>query len=413
MEPKDNSRTASARPSPGDGHAGSVTVNAHSDHTATARGRDTDRRATADASPRVRGRRRSARRETDGWGPIQALVDVVPEAVYVARGNRLELRNAAAERLFPDHPIRDRADLVARFEPVAVDRADALPDTDRVGGRDGAVIVRQRNRPNRWFALRTVTLDRLSGDDGGDDAEPPVAFVLRDVTDTPDLRPLRDAFLGLVSHELRTPITTIYAGSTVLARSPRLSVPATRTLAHDVSAEAARLYDVVEDLLALGRIERGVLDPLDEPVDIGEVIDTTIRVVSGRMPETRIRRSGRAEAIVARGDATYLDQAFRNLVLAVARRPGQPANATIDVDVAIDHERGELSATIHDDGPPVSRAELQSLFEIVELGAPANPLGGLTLYVARQLIEAMGGRVWARSRTPERGLEVGVALRLA
>jgi signal transduction histidine kinase len=389
-----------------------VTVNAHSNDTAASRGRDAGRRATGDASARVRGRRRTARRETDGWGRIQALVDVVPEAVYVAKGNRLELRNAAAERLFPDDPIRDRADLVARFEPVAVDRPDGLPETDPMAG-DDAVIVRQRNRPNRWFALRTVTLDRLGGDDARDDADPPVAFVLRDVTDTPDLRPLRDAFLGLVSHELRTPITTIYAGSTVLARSPRLSVPATRTLAHDVSAEAARLYDVVEDLLALGRIERAVLDPLDEPVDIGQVLDTTIRVVSGRLPGTRILRGGRTGAIVARGDATYLDQAFRNLVLAVARRPGQPANATIDVDVAIDHERSELTATIHDDGPPVSRAELQSLFEIVELGAPANPLGGLTLYVARQLIEAMGGRVWARSRTAERGLELGVALRLA
>jgi K+-sensing histidine kinase KdpD len=156
-----------------------------------------------------------------------------------------------------------------------------------------------------------------------------------------------------------------------------------------------------------------VLDPLDEPVDVGQVIDGTIRVAAGRHPAARVRRGGRTGAIVARGDATYLDQAFRNLVLAVARRPGQDANATIDIDVAINRENGELIVTIHDDGPPVSRAELQSLFEIVELGAPANPLGGLALYVARQLIEAMGGRVWARARTAERGLEIGVALRLA
>jgi signal transduction histidine kinase len=408
MEPKDNPRAARARPSHRDGQADRVTANAHANEPSTARGH---RRATGDGSAR-RGARH-ARPEPDGWERVRALVDVVPEAVFVATGDRLELTNAAGDRLFADDPVRDRADLIGRFEPVAVDEPDALPASDRVDGRKDAVIVRQRNRPNRWFALRTVTLDPVRPVSDGRDPEPPVAFVLRDVTDTPDLRPLRDAFLGLVSHELRTPITTIYAGSTVLARSPRLSVPATRTLAHDVSAEAARLYDVVEDLLALGRIERAVLDPLDEPVDVGQVIDGTIRVAAGRHPAARVRRGGRTGAIVARGDATYLDQAFRNLVLAVARRPGQDANATIDIDVAINRENGELIVTIHDDGPPVSRAELQSLFEIVELGAPANPLGGLALYVARQLIEAMGGRVWARARTAERGLEIGVALRLA
>jgi signal transduction histidine kinase len=427
MEPKDNGRTPRARPSRPPGQAAFVTVNTHS-NDATSGGHAARRSHATDDPPRHRaGGGVHVRREPEDWGRVKAVVDVLPDPVLIATGTGLELTNAAADRLFAEDPVLDRADLMSRFEPVGIDRTEALPLADPLAPREEALIVRQRNRPNQWFALRTVKLDPTTRDPSDDrppssaahatagdaDEAAPVAFVLRDVTDTPDLRPLREAFLGLVSHELRTPITTIYAGSTVLARSGRLSVPATRTLAHDVSAEAARLYDVVEDLLALGRIERSVLDPLDEPVDVGQVIGAAIRVVAGRHPAARIRRRGRTGAILARGDATYLEQAFRNLVLAVARRPGQAADAAIEVDVAIDRDRGELNATIRDDGPAVTPAELDSLFDLVELGAPASPLGGLGLYVARQLIESTGGRVSARLGSGGRGLEIRVALRLA
>jgi signal transduction histidine kinase len=282
------------------------------------------------------------------------------------------------------------------------------------------VIVRQRNRPNRWFALRTVSLaDEGEGSAaappaGGDrPAAVPLAFILRDVTDTNDLRPLRDAFLGLVSHELRTPITTIYAGSTVLAREPSLAVPATRLLARDVSAEAARLYDVVEDLLALGRIERGVLDPLDAPVDVGPAIDAAIRVATSRHPAARIRRRGLHRVPPVRGDATYLDQAVRDLLLAILRRPGQPADAQIDLSMRVDPARGEVLIAIADRGPSIGPSDRESAFELAELSAPAHPLGGIGPFVAAQLIEAMGGRVWANDGVDGEGFEVGLGLPLA
>lgn len=349
-------------------------------------------------------------------------MDAVPEAVFVATGPQLQLTNDAADRLFAGRPVVDRADLLSRFEPVAVDRPDALPAADRPDARGDAVIVRQRNRPNRWFALRTVDLDAPSDGseappastaDPGPPPEQPIAFVLRDVTDTPDLRPLREAFLGLVSHELRTPITTIYAGSNVLARSARLSVPATQTLARDVSAEAARLYDVVEDLLALGRLERAVLDPLDEPVHVAQAIDAAIRVASGRHPSARIRRRGAVRGVVARGDATYVDQAVRDVVLALIRRPGQAADAAIDVEVRVDRRRDTLTIHVADEGPALGPSELEGLFALAELGAPASAPGGLGLFVARQLVEAMGGRVGAAGRPGGPGLEITIELRLA
>ena len=66
----------------------------------------------------------------------------------------------------------------------------------------------------------------------------------------------RNAYLSILSHELRTPITTIYAGSRILSRRPVAARAPPEQLAADISFEAARLYDLVEDLLALTRLER-------------------------------------------------------------------------------------------------------------------------------------------------------------
>src|SRR5258705_9722785 len=126
-------------------------------------------------------------------------------------------------------------------------------------------------------------VDRTRASDASDD---PVGLMLDRQPDRSDRAPAsarsieaEEAFLAVLSHELRTPITTIYAGSSVLARRRGLSPAATRTLAVDISAEAARLYDLVEDLLVLARLERRVLDPLDEPVLVRRSVDSTIRMI--------------------------------------------------------------------------------------------------------------------------------------
>ena len=381
------------------------------------------RRSGGDPPIRAGSGRREPRPTTTeryGAGALQSVVDAVPDAVLVmAGGGELDLTNAAADRLFAGRPIVDRADFLSRFEPVAIDRPEALPRAARTEGHDDGVIVRHRNQPNRWYSLRTVPLDdpsepaRPTAWAGSSAADRALAFVLRDVTDTRDLRPLREAFLGLVSHELRTPITTIYAGSTVLARELGPSAPASRTLARDVSLEAARLYDVVEDLLAIGRIERGVLDPLDAAVHVGPAIGAAVRVVNDRHPAIRIRRRGPETGAAVRGDATELDQAIRDLVLAIIRRAGQATDATLDVETHIDRDRGEVRVTVSDDGPLLSPAALDAAFDLAGVGGTVPPLGGIGPYVARQLIEAMGGSVWARNRPDRDGLEVGLRLRMA
>jgi signal transduction histidine kinase len=356
---------------------------------------------------------------TADLGRVRAVIDALPEAVFVTESDGdLRLTNPAADRLFADRPVVDRSDLLARFEEIPANPGQAgiagVPDV-----APAHRTVRPREEPNRLFTLRTIDLDAAdaSPEPGGAavlDRDEPLsgrtAFVLRDVTDSRDQRPVREAFLAVLSHELRTPITTIYAGSSVLARRPGLSPSATRTLAADISAEAARLYDLVEDLLVLARLERRVLDPLDEPVLIRRSVDSTIRMIVDRLGDVAIERAGVADAPPVHGDATYVDQACRNLIMASIRYAGSEPGRQIVVEVRSDPDAGEVTVAVLDRGPGLTDGELDHAFKLPNGSAVGRLAGsGVGPFVARHLVESMGGRVWARNR-PGGGLETGFAL---
>ena len=360
-------------------------------------------------------------------GPVRAVIEALPEAVFVMDDDgALQLTNPAADQLFEGRPINDRADLLSRFEAVNLDRHAARngETPGPVGSRP--VTLRSRHRPNRWYALRAIPMDpdspvpdaaageRAASGPAGPGAERQTVFVLRDVTDSRDLEAEREAFLSVLSHELRTPITTIYAGSSVLARRPALSPPASQILALDISAEAARLYDLVEDLLVLARLERQVLDPLDEPVLLHRAVDTTIRAALDRAPGARIERTGLAHPTAVHGDATYVEQACRNLVLTSLKFAGPEPDRALSVELSEDRAAGVVSLRVRDRGPALSTAELERAFDLPDPTAVGRLAGaGIGPFVCRHLIEAMGGRTWACNRDDgPGGVELGFSLRI-
>jgi signal transduction histidine kinase len=330
---------------------------------------------------------------------IRAVVDPLPEAVLVADAEgAIRLANQAADRLFSASPVRTVKDLLSRFEPA--DSAEAGPLDQPSSSR---AVVRPRNQPNTWFRLDRTALG------AADDTA--TIFVLRDVSATPDLGPEREAFLGVLSHELRTPLTTIYAGSSVLANRPWLSPPATRTIAQDISSEAARLYDLVENLLVIARLERSILQPLDEAVDLGRVVDSAVRLTTERFPDARVTSLGTSSAPRVRGDARYIEQACRNLLLAALRAPaaGKDADVTIRIDgnSRVDH----VAVRVLDRGPALVNGEREHVYDLATTSTTGRlSTSGVGPYVARQAVEAMGGRTWARNRRGG-GVEMGFALR--
>jgi signal transduction histidine kinase len=219
-------------------------------------------------------------------------------------------------------------------------------------------------------------------------------------------RPEPAAFLSILSHELRTPITTIYAGSRVLARHGGTNARASAEIAADISAEAAHLYDVVEDMLVLSRAENGVLELSDEPVHLQRLVEGAVRIAAGRAPDAPISFEGTSDPPAVRGDAGYVEQVVRNLITVAIRSasPGMP------VAVRLEARDTAVAVAVLDRGPDPSDEELAQAWDLHDAtGGTIRSGHGIGLYVCRLLVEAMRGHVWI-ARRPGGGAEVGFEL---
>jgi two-component system sensor histidine kinase KdpD len=213
-----------------------------------------------------------------------------------------------------------------------------------------------------------------------------------------DAARLRDAFIGVVSHELRTPITTIFGGTRVLARRWREMEPVARDdILRDIVEEADRLYRLVEDLLVVTRVERGNLDPGDEPVNVWRVVERVVASEQSRWPEVRFEAGVAPGLASAAGEDTYVEQVLRNLLGNAAKYGGAGSTVTVTADATDEGVR----VRVEDEGPGIDEAELDQLFELFYRSpstASTASGAGIGLFVCRQLVAAMGGTITAEGR---------------
>ena len=219
---------------------------------------------------------------------------------------------------------------------------------------------------------------------------------------------LRDAFIGVISHELRTPITTIYGLSKMLRqRGGTLDGTVVSKALEDIEGEADRLQRLVEDLLVLSRAERGKVEVDGEPIGIPRLVR--------RVAEAERQRSGRqidvaieAGLPLAVGEETYVEQVVRNLLTNATKYSDEGRPIAIDV-VA---EGEEVVVRVLDEGIGIAGADAARAFELFFRSKSATRMAsgaGIGLFVCRQLVEAMGGRIWALPRQTA-GTEVGFGL---
>ena len=220
---------------------------------------------------------------------------------------------------------------------------------------------------------------------------------------------LRDAFIGVISHELRTPITTIYGLSKMLRqRAADLDPDVVVSTIEDVEAEADRLQRLVEDLLVLSRAERGAMDIEGEPLGMARILRRVVESEQARMPDRVIALQASEELPIVIGEETYVEQVVRNLLTNAAKY----ADAAAPIVVVVEAVDDDVVIRVLDEGIGIGAGDTERVFELFYRSSSATRMAGgagIGLFVCRQLVEAMGGRIWATPRSPA-GTEVGFAL---
>lgn len=350
---------------------------------------------------------------------LRAVIQSIGDAVVVSDASGAVLvSNPAAEQLLGDRLADGLSEIEKAFEwPFGESIATLEPGVGlelrvadlgpRLSAAAGQVPDEKATPPDdeQWLELSAYP---VLGPDHEVSAAGGKILVMRDVTAARNARNVRDAFLGILSHELRTPVTTIYGGSEMLVRRGASVAEETKVeVLDDIRAEADRLYRLVENLLVLSRVERQGLQIDTEPVLLQRLVPRVIDAESARWVGAQFATQLPAGLPPVAAEETYLEQILRNLLGNAAKYGGDGV-----VTVAAQDRGATVAITVTDRGPGFADDERGRLFELFyrspSLARTASG-AGIGLFVCRQLITAMNGRMWAANATGG-GAEFGFEL---
>ncbi|HEY5625868.1 MAG TPA: ATP-binding protein [Dehalococcoidia bacterium] len=314
---------------------------------------------------------------------INSSVDAV---VALGEDGVVRFANAAAETLVG----RGEDGLVGRPLAWAVADRDVI-EAVRRAREEGAASRHLIERPNRQVLEAYVA--PIAG--GG---EWTLLLVFHDVTESKRLDDVRRDFVANVSHELRTPLSGVKSVIETLQGGAVEEPAAARDFLARAETEVERLVQLLEELLALSRLESGDLRFTERPLDMGDVV----RSVGQRMApyakragvDLRVDVNGRTQEIS--GDPAALERALVNLVDNAIKFTPKGGS----VGVSSRAEDGSVTIEVADTGAGIDPADLPRVFERFFKADRARQRGGtgLGLAIVKHTIEAHGGSIGVDSR---------------
>jgi signal transduction histidine kinase len=212
---------------------------------------------------------------------------------------------------------------------------------------------------------------------------------------------LKDDFVASVSHELRTPLTSIQGYvKTLLREDTSFSAAEQRSFLETVDRQSGRLHRLIEDLLAVSRIESRTDATHYSMASVRQVVLDVVDEVRDKVSADQVKIDFDGD-LPAETDAGKVHQILANLVDNALKYGGQGKPIVIR-----GRPDGEgVSVAVIDQGPGVP-AELQDMvfdrFYQIDQSATRSVGGaGLGLYICRRMAEAVGGRVWLEKTGPD------------
>ena len=219
----------------------------------------------------------------------------------------------------------------------------------------------------------------------------------------------REEFVRLIAHELGGPLTVVEGYADMLG-DPDLSGEVQQERAREVIAsEARRMARLIDDLVESARRSGGFRLKLGV-CDLAQIVRDQVEMARIHSGGHEITCQVPARPVHILGDRDRLCQVVSNLLSNALKYAGESNRCPIDVPLRRDGQQAQLRVIDHGPGIPAKR--LDSIFEPnVRLARVDVPGRGLGLYVARSIVEAHHGRIWAEP-TPGGGATFGIALPL-
>jgi len=216
-----------------------------------------------------------------------------------------------------------------------------------------------------------------------------------------EMNRLKDDFVASVSHELRTPLTSIQGFvKTLLRADANFSEEDKRSFLETVDRQSTRLHRLIEDLLAVSRIESKTDSTSYEVISLKQIVRDVVDEVHNRAAAGQIEFDFEGDLPVET-DGGKVHQILANL-LDNALKYGAKDEAVV-IRGRRDGDGASVSVTDRGSGVP---PELQDkvfdrFYQVDQTATRAVGGAGLGLYICRRMAEAIGGRVWLEKTGPE------------
>jgi len=234
-------------------------------------------------------------------------------------------------------------------------------------------------------------------------------FVVHDVTSDRESTERRALFVSQISHELRTPLQHILSSVGLITEIDDLSTEERRRYLKHIEDETYHMNKLVDDLVALSRIEVGHFEVSCQPLRV----DLLVSRVLGRMePRARVKNLALAQdddmpAVWAFSDPLRLEQVLLNILSNACKYT--PARSIVHISLREDGDWVHLA--VRDAGPGIPADQLRSIFDpFVRLPQNSHVPGmGLGLYISQQIMQMLGGRIDVSS-SPQGGSTFGIVI---
>ena len=323
---------------------------------------------------------------------VAILSNIADGIVAVDREGKVVLWNAAAERITAV-PAHD-----ALGHPPSEVLQRELESGDDVPAGERLVSLR-RGGEEIWLSLTEAVMRDPAGAVAGR------IFAFRDISSERVVEQMKSEFVSNVSRELRSPLTSIYGFAETLLRDDVLFGEEERTtFLGYIASEAGRLTSIVDRLLAVAQLDSGDLQVQLAATDVGEVVAEVVAaakqslVLDGHEFELDLP----PEPLAADADREKLRQIVMDLVENAVKY--SPGGGTVRVSARRRDDTVEVS--VDDEGIGIPQSEQSRIFaKFYRADSAGRDLAsggtGLGLFIAKELLAAMHGRIWVRSADGE------------
>ena len=230
-------------------------------------------------------------------------------------------------------------------------------------------------------------------------------IVINDVTNLRRLESIRRDFVANVSHELKTPITSIEGFAETLLDGALDEPESARRFVEIISKQASRLHAIVEDLLALSRVEQEAKreEIVLQELPIAEVLQSAIQACRPRAEQENMAISlACAPTITAGINPALFEQAVVNLLDNAVKYSGKGSTIRVEAE----KQPGEVLIRVCDNGVGIASQDLSRIFERfyrVDKARSAKLGGtGLGLSIVKHIVQAHHGHISVES-SPAKG----------